>query len=183
MGNWRKLSLVVLLFFSFKANANNGQFLIKGEVLILRMQHVPLGRFDTLSKEFFEAKINVQKNKVTLEPALISIETRSLESQVPLRDDHLYNVLEAEKFPFLELSEIKINPESKNFTGKLKVRSVQHSVSGAFNLDLEKGMVIVEFADKLTRFGIKPPVYMGVGVKDDFEIIVEAKLIPLKAVD
>lgn len=177
MGNGNRIPALGLFLLAMGiAHASEMKYNVEESTVTLRMQHIPLGRFDTISKAPLGITIQISDEKATVLPATLLVPTRSLESTIKLRDDHIYQILEAEKFPSIEFTGLSVQLKEKTFIGNLKVKDITHAVAGTFKLNAKKTNVTLEFNDDLANFKITPPTYAGVGVKPEFKIIVEAAL-------
>jgi hypothetical protein len=96
-----------------------------------------------------------------------------------MKKDHL----QMDRYPHIELQNLQAQSDSSEFKAVLKVKENSHPIQGFFSVkDIEVGdtfpkitmtKVDASFSAKLSDFGISPPKYMGVGVKEEFQVIVE----------
>lgn len=184
---WFRLSILIVVLISniFSAKTIFAEvFTIQSSKVTLRMGHNPLGRFDTEGVDALSGKflLNASGEISVLEP--IQFEAAKLTSQVPLRDEHMkQRNLEISKFPFIELTNLKTKRDQTKFEGTLKVKNVSGNISGTFshkeettNKEFPQATLYkatITFPATLTQFKIEPPQYMGVGVKDEFEVLIE----------
>lgn len=159
-------------------------FNIQKSKLILRMKHIPLGRFDTLAEDALSGGFVVKEGRVQTSQGSILFKVASLNSLVPLRDEHMKKEhLQVDRYPHIELQNLQAQSQSGQFNAFLKVKELRRPIQGSFSVtEVEIGNTFpkitttkadVSFTSKLSDFGISPPKYMGVGVKDEFEVIVE----------
>ncbi|HVJ64766.1 MAG TPA: YceI family protein [Bdellovibrionota bacterium] len=136
---------------------------IRRSEVTLRMHHAPLGRFDTTARDAI--------SPTDLQGPL-SFAVSKLESLIPLRDQHMKKVLEAETYPQIFLRELKVDMQKKTFSGLLEAKGKTSPVTGTYT-EPERDVVLVRFASRMTAYGIPEQKYLGVGVKDDFEVLVK----------
>jgi len=138
----------------------------------------------------FEAKTTALSGSVTAggsgSPAFdgsLTVNLRTLDTGIGLRNEHLReNYLEVGKgagFDTATLSEIELNgvnphtPEGKgSFTGVLSLHGVSKPVTGAVDIRQSgTGLrVKASFPVQLSDYSIRPPRYLGVGVKDVVQV-------------
>lgn len=110
----------------------------------------------------------------------ITVGLGALDTGIGLRDKHTKEALEADQFATAELkvarSELKFPAagaeSSGDAKGKLKIHGQTKDVTVHYTAGAAGGTLNVKGAAKInmTDFGIKPPSYLGVGVKPDVEI-------------
>jgi|GEM_PF-1344790 len=177
---WRQLSLLTTLVFASAATFAENLHLISSETT-LRMKHMPLGRFDTVAQNAItDAAFLVEGDEVRLLASPLKFRVESLESMVPLRDAHLKKELESDKYPSIELRDLKASRSKKTFTALMKVRNVETPVSGGFEITevttASPYIVKVRLKSAISNFGLHPQQYKGVGVKNDFELLIDLQL-------
>jgi len=137
----------------------------------------------------FEAKTTALSGSVTAggsaSPAFegsLTVNLRTLDTGIGLRNEHLReNYLEVGKgagFDTATLSEIDLNgfnphTEGKgSFTGVLSLHGVSKPVTGAVDIRQSGAGLRVKasFPDQLSDYSIRPPRYLGVGVKDIVQV-------------
>lgn len=181
---WLSVLSISILQITLTSKVIAETYSIHTSKVTLRMGHMPLGRFDTDGVDALSGKFKISSTGEisVLEP--IKFEAIKLTSQVPLRDEHMKNKnLEISKFPFIELTSIKAFKDKTNFEGNLKVKNMVSVVSGSFsskeetmNQEFPQATLFkiqASFNSKLSNYKIEPPQYMGVGVKDEFEVVLE----------
>ncbi len=155
-------------------------------VVTLRMTHSLLGRFDTNARDALMGQIRVDTAKNQLVVGRLEFKPEKLSSLISLRDDHLKeDYLEVKKFPLIVFegatlsiySKAKSPPDGESFKGKVTVKGQTEEIQGhskvTFEEDSLKGEVKLKL--KITQFPIKNPKYMGVGVKDDVEVLIDLR--------
>jgi polyisoprenoid-binding protein YceI len=164
-------------------------------VVTLRMSHSVLGRFDTNARDALKGRVQVNPSQGTLRVEKLVFLPEKLTSLIGLRDDHLKDdYLEVKKHPqiFFDGTTLplflkgKSNASVESFKGILTLKGQPVEVTGLakviFDEDMLKGEATMK--TRISLFPIKTPRYMGVGVKDEIEILLEFKARPdLSAVD
>lgn len=152
-------------------------------LVTLRMSHNVLGRFDTLARNALRGHIEVgQSGEVKAKTLEFVVD--QLSSLIGLRDRHMKeDFLESKKFPLIFLRNgastlirtVTPPKEGAEFSGLLTVKQIESKVKGQSFLRIEDDLLIgrVEFSTRLSEFKISPPSYMGVGVKDEVNVISE----------
>lgn len=83
-------------------------------------------------------------------------------------------------YPTLDLTELTASLSRKTFTAMMKVRTVTQTVTGSFTRSPGPApnlhQVQVRFNSSLDLYGIPPQNYKEVGVKNNFEIIIDLSL-------
>ncbi len=166
------LSLTLSLGISLEF-AEAQQFQVSKSELVLTLKHLPLGSFETKATDSLEASFEVKDSQIKLLGSSAKFLIAGLKSMVPLRDAHLHKKLEYEKYPYIELSNLSASTKDSSFTAQLKVRDTTAPIQGKISLDKDFTKMTVEFGSKMSTFGIPNPDFLGVGVKDDFEIVIQ----------
>jgi polyisoprenoid-binding protein YceI len=141
--------------------------------VIVRMTHSVLGRFDTQAQGL-KGQILVGAAEIELKTPL-ELAVSALQSMVPLRDRHMRDYLEADKYPVVALKSLKWNSQTQEFQALLRVRNVDREVSEKVSLQKESEWIRAQtqFPLRLSTFSIEVPKYMGVGVEDSFLVFVD----------
>jgi len=145
----------------------------------------------------FEAKTAALMGTLTLSEASpatfagdLSVDLRTLETGISVRDAHLREYLEVDRsgdFAFAILSGIRLGDVATEalrgeiaFAGVLLLRGVRRKVGGRAKIRREGPRIHVEasFPVKLSEYGIREPVYLGVGVRDTVLVKVTLKMVP-----
>lgn len=146
----------------------------------------------------FEAKSSALEGDVTemsARPAALggslSIDLKSLDTGIELRNDHLRNVyLEVDKgqeFDRAVLTDIRLEgvdwdtfQGKTEFSGTFLLHGTRKTVSGTAEIHRQATGVRVEasFPIELAEFGIAQPRYLGIGVKSRVEARVDLVLSP-----
>lgn len=111
-------------------------------------------------------------NTDSFEFKLTKIKVKCLKSEISLRDEHIYKYLEADKFPYISISELQLS--EKKSTGKVKIKKVVKDK--VMNFERNNDDFITSFEFTLTEFGMEPPSFMGARVKDSLKVEVRGKL-------
>lgn len=149
--------------------------------LTLRMSHSVMGRFESVGKASMSGKLDILADG-TVRAAKIEFNPSTFDSLISLRDAHIKkDYLEIEKYPVITLE--KLSTRYKNgqeellpFSGTLVVKGKRVPVNGIAKIvwtDDELLRVTGSFPAKVSDFPVKKPRYMGIGVLDDFEILVD----------
>jgi hypothetical protein len=84
-----------------------------------------------------------------------------------LRDRHLHEKLEAEKYGFITVAEV--SAAGGKGTAKITVRTITKNISFTYK-DAGAGKATATFKMKLTDFNLTGINYKGVGVEDEVEV-------------
>lgn len=93
----------------------------------------------------------------------IEVDIQSLKTGMELRDKHMKERLESEKFPSAKL--IKAQGRDGKGRGTIEVKGIKKEVAGTYKIDGKK--LIAQFKVSLEDFKIEKVRYMGIGVKDE----------------
>lgn len=141
----------------------------------------------------FDAKTTALTGTLTAGgPSELSVDLATLDTGIGLRNEHLRDsyleIAKGDGFDQAVLSQIQLaapDPATfhgrTTFTGTLRLHGVAKAVSGDAEIRREAASVrvIASFPIRLAEFGIAPPRYLGVGVKD--EVRVNVTLLATKA--
>ncbi len=121
----------------------------------------------------FEAKSSKVKGEVKKEGTKFSAEnlwvkSEELKTGIDLRDEHFHKHLNFEKFPKITLT--KISAMDGKGTGTLTVNDVSKAVPFTYKM-ISPAKMEATFNVKNSDFKLKDASYMGIGVKDDVEIV------------
>ncbi|MEY4616852.1 MAG: hypothetical protein RJB66_1812 [Pseudomonadota bacterium] len=130
----------------------------------------PAGSF-VIKGESVEGSASVQGN--TVKATSISIPTQSLKTGINLRDKHMLERLESDKYPTVTL----LTGEGSAGQGKgtIKIKNIEKPISGTYSI--EKDHISAQFKLNLSDFAIEKIRYLSVGVKDEVEVTV---LVPIQ---
>jgi hypothetical protein len=117
---------------------------------------------------------HVIKNGDSVTAKDVVVDVKSLDSGIELRNKHMLQRLQADKFP----KALLLKAEGKGGKGKatIKVKDITKEVEGTYTID-DKGFE-GRFPLKMSEFGIEDVNYMGVGADDEFNVVVA---LPVKA--
>jgi hypothetical protein len=99
----------------------------------------------------------------------IKVETGTFDSGVALRNKHMRQRFESDKFPFATLSDAT-GKDGKG-KGKLTVKNITKDVEGSYKI-VDDAFLEATFKAKASDFQIKDVAYMGVGMEDEVEVFV-----------
>jgi hypothetical protein len=114
----------------------------------------------------------VQKSGVFYTGHNIVLDLRNLKSGNELRDTHIQNHFETDKFPTAVLSQGR--GSDGKFSATLKIRNISKKIEGAYEVSGAEGKAF--FKTRLSDFGIKKAMYLGVGVHDEVQVEVSMPL-------
>jgi len=102
----------------------------------------------------------------------IIVDLKSLKTGVTLRDNHLKKELMADKYPEAKL----ISAKGKDGKGQavIELRGMKQNVTGTYTI--EGNILKAVFKMHLPDLKIKGIRYMGIGVKDDVDLMVNVPL-------
>lgn len=105
----------------------------------------------------------------TVKATNINIPAQSLKTGIQLRDKHMLERLEADKFPMITL----LLGEGANGlgTGTIKIKGIEKPIAGTYNVT--NNLISAQFKLKLSDFAIEKIRYLAVGVKDEVEVTVQ----------
>lgn len=150
------------------------------------MGHHLMGRFDTVGKSGLSGSVLLDRNAGTVRVNRLEFDVKTLTSVIELRDLHMKNdYLEQTRYPKISIENVSAalssqKDQTRPFEGKLKVKDLSHPVTGTSQIKMKDEVLTItaEMSGKLSHFGIKAPTYMGIGVKDEFFVIVEFEARP-----
>ena len=116
----------------------------------------------------------------------LKVELQTLETGISIRDRHMKNnYLEVEKGPAFAtatIEDIRVEKmEGKTvFSAMLSLHGQKKKVTGAAELQQKDGKIRVQaqFPVKVSEFEIPTPTYLGVGVRDEIQIMVSLMAVP-----
>jgi polyisoprenoid-binding protein YceI len=127
----------------------------------------PMGSFQAKTKDV-KGSVVIKNNEVQADN--ISVNLKTLTTEMPLRDDHMKNkYLEVDKYPDATL--ILGKGKDGKGEGKIKIKGVEHAVSGTYKL-VSDNELRAEFDINLSDYKISGIRYLSVGVKDQAKIVV-----------
>ena len=126
----------------------------------------PAGSFQATTKKI-KGAAQVSGGQATAEGVLIDL--KSLTTGIGLRDKHLKERLNVEKFPMAKL--IKAEGKGGKGTAILEIKGQKHNVSGTY--EVKDGRLKAQFKMKMSDLGINDVRYMGVGAKDEVTVSIE----------
>jgi len=151
-------------------------------VVTLRLSHNLIGRFDTPGKSGLSGFIDLVDGK-KLFTTKLEFRPETFDSLIGLRDDHIKNeYLEIAKFPIVSLEKAlttlqKFSKEmpQESLLASLVVKNHSEKVEGTSQIYLENEVLRgrAEISSKISLFPIKKPNYKGVGVRDEFSVVVD----------
>jgi len=137
----------------------------------LRIRQTPLGHFEHVAPDGLAGSLRVEvdaNGQVTrVESSSLTVAVASFRSLLPLRDEHVRKHLKASEFPRLEITELKA--EKGTFRAMVSVAGASTPWEGTYDLQGGKDdlRVSAEGKLKMSAFGITPPQFKGVGVRDE----------------
>lgn len=163
MGIVHKLNhALVLMFFSicfFASGALLADDIKPGVVLEFHLS--PAGSFRAKT-ETVKGTITQKDGKITADHLEIQID--SLKTDIDLRDKHLHEHLESEKFPTASLD--NATGQGGKGKGTLTVHGVPKEIQITYKA-LSGNLLQAEFTVHIDDFKVAPGRYMGIGVKDE----------------
>src|SRR5262245_30235560 len=138
----------------------------------------------------FEARTSAAVGDLTLVDAsgavsgAVQVDLATLQTGIGLRDRHMKDkyleIGRGDAFTTARLEEIRIERAEEGsmpFHGKLTLHGQQHTISGMADLQGQQAVgrmcVRARFPISLAAFGIQPPRYLGVGVRDEVQVQVQ----------
>jgi len=113
----------------------------------------------------------------------VQVDLDTLQTGIGLRDRHMkekyLEIRRSDTFTTARLDEIRIERAEEGsmpFHGRLTLHGEQHAISGNADLQEQRGgrvRVHARFPISLAAFGIQPPRYLGVGVRDEVQVQVQ----------
>jgi hypothetical protein len=137
------------------------------------MTHSVLGRFDTQAYGL-GGQLAVTPDLIRNASPLV-LEVAKLQSLVPLRDKHMREYLEVSQYPKIQVSGLQWMASTKSFQATLKVKNSEVPIGGPvqFNRDSQSLRVQTQWDLSLKALNIQVPQYMGVGVEDAFQVLLD----------
>lgn len=137
----------------------------------LRISLFPAGSFVAKSSKV-TGHAEVAGDVVTAKD--IKVDTKSFDSGIDLRNKHMRQRFDPDKFPHATLVEGR--GQGGNGKAKLQVRGITKEVEGTYKVVDDKN-VEATFKVKASDFDIKDVSYMKVGMEDELEVFVR---VPVK---
>ncbi len=103
----------------------------------------------------------------------IQIQMDSFKTGIDLRDRHMKDKLEAEKFK--QALCMKAEGKDGKGTAQIKIKDIEKTVSGEY--EVKDNNLVASFKININDFKIEGARYMGVGVKDEIEVTVEVPIV------
>ncbi len=126
----------------------------------------PAGSFQAVTKKV-KGSAKVSGDKATADGVLIDL--KSLSTGIGLRDKHLKQRLDVDKFPMAKL--IKAEGKNGKGTATIEIKGKKLPVDGTY--EVKSGHLIAKFKMKMSDLGIDDVNYMGVGAKDEVVVSVD----------
>lgn len=130
----------------------------------------PAGSFKAVTKKIKGA---VKKSGAQVLAENVLVDLRSLSSGIGLRDKHLKERLQVDKYPVAKL--IKAEGSGGKGTATLQIRGQKKDVQGTYSMNGNE--LQAEFNMKMSDLGINDVRYMGVGAKDEVKVTI---VLPVK---
>ena len=130
----------------------------------------PAGSFKATTKKI-KGTVKVSGDKVSAENVFVDL--HSLTTGIGLRDKHLKERLETEKYPVAKL--VKAEGKGGKGTATLELKGQKKDVTGTYQV--KGNNLLAEFKMKMSDLGINDVRYMGVGAKDE---VVVSIVLPVK---
>ncbi len=130
----------------------------------------PAGSFKAITKKI-KGVVKKSGGRVLAENVLVDL--RSLSTGIGLRDKHLKERLQVDKYPVAKL--IKAEGTSGKGTATLQIKGQKKDVTGTYSVNGDE--LQAEFNMKMSDLGINNVRYMGVGAKDDVKVTI---VLPVK---
>jgi polyisoprenoid-binding protein YceI len=137
----------------------------------------------------FEARTNAFVGDLSLADTsgaisgTVQVDLATLQTGIGLRDRHMKDkyleIGRGDTFTTAKLDEVHIERAEEGsmpFHGRLTLHGEQHPISGMADLQGQRGgrvSVRARFPISLNAFGIQPPRYLGVGVRDEVQVQVQ----------
>lgn len=172
--------LLVILSLGLFANANN-----------LTVQN---GEIKAHTEVFGDSQINPTtknvKSDLTIEDTIESIkgkiyfETLTLVSDTKSRDEHMHELLKAEKFKTIsfDIKSITKNEDSYNINGIVTLNGVSKNITTKSFINKQNNQVSLNggFSFNLTDFSLEPPTMMFLTVRNQIDISYNLTLSEIK---
>ena len=108
-----------------------------------------------------------KKSAASYSASEIKVPVQSLKTGMSLRDRHLHEKLEAEKYKFITVANIRAS--GGKGTAKITIRNVSKDISYKY-VEASAGKATASFKLSLKDFGFTDINYKGVGVEDEVEV-------------
>jgi len=109
----------------------------------------------------------------SVEAKNVTVDLRTLQTGIELRDEHTKKYLAVDKFPEAVL--VSATGSDGKGTGVIKIKGIEQPIAGTYKV--EGGNLVAEFPLTLSKFQITGIKYMGVGVDDTVKVSIA---IPIK---
>jgi hypothetical protein len=154
-----RLSTLVLFLLLF-SNVAKADAPLKAHV-----QLSPMGGFDITSLQLLGRGTKAGSQYTARE---LKVPSMGLRTGISLRDRHLREKLEADKFPFIRVLEVKAS--GQRGVAKMVIRNVTKPIRFTFK-DLGHGTATAHFKIHLPDYNFSGINYKGVGVADDVDVV------------
>lgn len=125
----------------------------------------PAGNFEAKSAKM-KGEVKKEGNKITAEN--LWVKTEELKTGIDLRDEHFQKHLNFEKIPKITFT--KVTAMDGKGSGTLTVNEIPKVVPFTYKM-LSPTKIEATFNVKNSDFKLKDASYMGIGVKDDVEVV------------
>ena len=139
--------------------------LVSANELTVKVSLSPAGSFEAKSTKV-KGEVKKDGNKFTVEN--LWVKTEELKTGIDLRDEHFHKHLNFEKSP--KISFTKISAADGKGSGTLTVNDLPKVVPFTYKM-ISPNKIEATFNVKNSDFKLKDASYMGIGVKDDVEIV------------
>ena len=130
------------------------------------------------SPESMKAKLSLEKRKVSGE---VRVALQFLDTGLSLRNKHLYDLIKVSEHPeaiftfthwIIPRSQGKLSVEGLPFKGNLQFFKANRPIEGLVKMEYDgkKIQATFHFEILLSQFGITPPSFMGVRVRDKVSV-------------
>lgn len=155
---YKSALIALLLVFSFQTYG-------AGVGIVAKVGLNPMGSFEAKSDKVMGKG---KKGKHLITALEIRVPVSSLKTGMSLRDKHLKEHLESDKYKFIIVRDIKA--ENSKGTAKVTLRNVTKPVNFIYK-NVGEGLAEATFKINLKEFGFEGINYLGVGVRDEVVII------------
>lgn len=98
----------------------------------------------------------------------LKVDVKTVTTGFALRDKHLLEKLEANKYPFIRVS--NVSAQDGKGTAKISIKGITKDLSYSYEI-LSEGLAKAKFNLSLADFKITGVSYQGVGVEDTLELV------------
>lgn len=120
------------------------------------------------------SQLTMDEDNVESIKGMVTLSTASLQSDNKSRDEHMYELLETQKYPFISFKFTDMKKEGDNYLikGDLSLNGVTKAIESKAQIDNTDNTLDIKggFSLNLTDYNMEPPTLIFVTVRDQVDI-------------